>query len=180
MSLEQEAKKDKRKRSDWVSPIVFPTANIKLFNLSLGNTGRQVRRSVRPDPKATLDLASSLKMRGGSMNDISRAKGLSELKTASTRHIHASPPRKGENYLDLFALSKEKLRLEQELGAAERRSKRIFHRLTEVQNAMDKLVDEGKQAKADQSSPVESGTDETVAASEQPQERQWKKIPVDY
>ena len=180
MSPEQETNKSKRKRSDGVSPIVFPTANIKLFNLSLGNTGRHHRRSARPDPKTTLDLASRHKTRGGNMKDTSRAKGLSELKTASTRHVHASPPRKGENYLDMFALSKEKLRLEQELSAAERRSKRIFHRLTEVQNSMEKLRGEGKQAKADQSSPVESGTDETVAVSEQPQERQWKKIPVDY
>ena len=114
------------------------------------------------------------------MKDTSRAKGLSELKTASTRHVHASQPRKGENYLDMFALSKEKLRLEQELSAAERRSKRILDRLTDVQNDMDKLVGGKKQVKAEQSSPVEPDADEPVAASEQPQERQWKKMPIDY
>ena len=48
------------------------------------------------------------------MKDITNARGLSDLRTASTGHIHCKPHPKGTTYLDLFLLNKEKERLEKE------------------------------------------------------------------
>jgi hypothetical protein len=95
--------------------------------------------------------------------EVRRAKGLTELKTVITRHIAAKPPRKGTTYLDLFALSMEKQRLEQELAGIERRRKRVLDRLAEVQTAMEKLVNAARN----------TSTEPTTG-------RQWKKMPVEY
>jgi hypothetical protein len=114
------------------------------------------------------------------MEDIARAKGLSDLRTATTHHIPAKPPRKGMTYLDLFSLSMERQRLEQELAGIERRRKRICDRLAEVQNAMEKLVNSAQQEKAAQSSSAKPAADQQVASIQQPRGRQWKKMPVGY
>jgi hypothetical protein len=114
------------------------------------------------------------------MNEIIRAKGLGDLRTVTTHHIPAKPPRKGTTYLDLFSLSMERQRLEQELAGIERRRKRIFDRLAEVQNAMEKLVNSAQQEKAAQSSSAKPAADQQVASIQQPRGRQWKKMPVGY
>jgi len=103
------------------------------------------------------------------MKDIIRAKGLGDLRTVTTHHITSKPPRKGTTYLDLFALSMERQRLEQELASIERRRKRIFDRLAEVQTAMERLVNAAQQEKAVRNNSAELATG-----------RQWKKMPVEY
>jgi hypothetical protein len=114
------------------------------------------------------------------MKDVTSAKGLSALRTATTHHVASKPPRKGTTYLDLFALSMEKQRLEQELAGIERRRKRVFERLAEVRSSMDKLVNAAGQEKAAESSSLKPGADQQLAPGEQPRGRQWKKMPVDY
>lgn len=113
------------------------------------------------------------------MNNPVRAKGLDELKTVTTHHLASKPPRKGTTYLDLFALSMERQRLEQELAGIERRRKRILDRLADVQHAMEKLMDAAQQEKA-----AESSSDEPIAvlgaAKESSTGQQWKKMTVNY
>jgi hypothetical protein len=114
------------------------------------------------------------------MNDTVRAKGLQELKTVTTHHIASKPPRKGTTYLDLFTLSMECQRLEQELAGIERRRKRICSRLADVQMAMEKLVNAAQAEKAAQNSSAELGAVSQLAANKQPGGRQWKKMTVNY
>jgi hypothetical protein len=109
-----------------------------------------------------------------------RARGLYELRTVTTHHIASKPPRKGTTYLDLFALSMERQRLEQELVGIERRRKRIFNRLADVQSAMEKLVNTAQTEKADQDSSAKPGVGSQLAANRQPKGREWKKMAVNY
>ena len=114
------------------------------------------------------------------MNNAVRVKGLDELRTTTTHHITAKPPRKGTTYLDLFALSMEHQRLEQELVGIERRRKRILSRLADAQSAMDALVNEAQQEKVAKDSPAEPGVNLHSVAPKKPGERQWKKVTVNY
>ena len=109
------------------------------------------------------------------MNESVRAKGLEDLKTVTTHHVSSKPPRKGTTYLDLFAISMERQRLEQELAGVERRQKRIYNRLADVQRAMEKLAREMQEGKA-----IQNRSAEPASAGEQPGGRQWKKMTVNY
>ncbi len=82
------------------------------------------------------------------MNETARAKGLGELRTVTTHHVAAKPLRKGTTYLDIFVLSMERQRLEQELVSIERRRKRILNRLAEARSSMEKLMNDAQQEKA--------------------------------
>lgn len=113
------------------------------------------------------------------MKDIVRAKGLGDLRTVTTHHIPAKPPRKGTTYLDLFALSMEKQRLEQELAGVERRRQRILNRLAEVGGSMEKLVEAAREEKAAAGVSADHGAHQQ-AASERPGMRQWKKMNIEY
>jgi hypothetical protein len=114
------------------------------------------------------------------VKEITRAKGLGDLRTVTTHHIPSKPPRKGTTHLDLFALSMERQRLEQELAGIERRRKRIFDRLSEVQRAMEKLLNTAQQEEAAQSALAKPAAHQQAASSEQPGGQQWKKMPVGY
>ena len=111
------------------------------------------------------------------MKDVTSAKGLSDLRTATTHHVASKPPRKGTTYLDLYSLTMEKQRLEKELSLLEQRNKRIHERLREVARAMGKLHEA---AQAERAAPTKPGVDQQVASSEEPGGRRWKKMPVDY
>ena len=113
------------------------------------------------------------------MNEIARAKGLGELRTVTTHHITAKPPRKGTTYLDIFVLSMERQRLEQELVSIERRRKRILNRLAEAQKAMEKLMNDAQHEKTDECS---SAAPVTLPRSvkEPPRAQAWKKMTVNY
>ena len=113
------------------------------------------------------------------MNETARAKGLGELRTVTTHHITSKPPRKGTTYLDIFVLSMERQRLEQELVSIERRRKRILDRLSEAQSAMEKLMNDAQQEKVAKSSSAEPVT--VLQSTKEPSgEQQWKKMTVDY
>jgi len=114
------------------------------------------------------------------MKEVARAKGLGELRTVTTHHIPSKPPRKGTTYLDLFALSMERQRLEQELASIERRRKHILDRLARVQSAIEKLNEVAQREKAAESSSTERAGNQQVAPSEPPKGRPWKKVVIDY
>jgi len=114
------------------------------------------------------------------MKDVTSAKGLSDLRTATTHHVPSKPPRKGTTYLDLYSLSMERQRLEKELSRLEQRKKRVAERLGEIQRAMEKLEQTAQQERAALMSSAKLGGDPQMAASEQPRGRRWKKMGVDY
>ncbi len=114
------------------------------------------------------------------MKDVTNAKGLSDLKTATTHHIPAKPPRKGTTYLDLYSISMEKQRLEKELSLLEQRQNRIHERLAEVHRAMEKLEDTAQREKTDASSSAKPSAVLQSTAKEQSGGRQWKKMTVNY
>ncbi len=114
------------------------------------------------------------------MNDTVRAKGLEDLKTVTTHHISSKPPRKGTTYLDLFTLSMERQRLEQELAGIERRRKRVLNRLADVGSAMEKMMNEAQPDKSAENSSPDPVTVLQSAAKEPCEGRQWKKMTVNY
>jgi len=114
------------------------------------------------------------------MKDVTNAKGLGDLRTATTHHIPSKPPRHGTTYLDLYSLSMEKQRLEKELSRLEQRQKRICERLGEVQRAMEKLANAAQAEKEARNSLTEPGAFSQLGANERPGERQWKKMTVNY
>jgi len=114
------------------------------------------------------------------MKDVTSAKGLSDLRTATTHHIASKPPRKGTTYLDLYSLSMEKQRLEKELSRLEQRQKRIQEQLGEIQRAMKKLDETAQQERAAESSSAEPDAVPQPATNEGAGEQQWKRMTVNY
>jgi len=114
------------------------------------------------------------------MEEVTRAKGLSDLRTATTHHVPSKPPRKGTTYLDLYSLSMEKQRLEKELSRLEHQKKRVAERLAELQRAMEKLDQTAQQERAALMSSAKRGGEQQMPSSEQPGGRRWKKMAVDY
>ena len=105
------------------------------------------------------------------------ARGLSDLRTATTSRIHAKPPQKGAEYLNLYLLDKEAQRLEVELGVLEHRRKRIQVHLEEIRKAMANLRDGAslsERAVTSASERLESPVERDA------QNRPWKKIRLDY
>ena len=114
------------------------------------------------------------------MNEPARAKGLAELRTATTHHIASKPPRKGTNYLDIFVLSMERQRLEQELAGIERRRKRILNHLADVQTAMEKLMNVAQPGNTGENHPSASAVSPESAAGQKQEGQQWKKMAIGY
>ena len=113
------------------------------------------------------------------MNETARVKGLGELRTVTTHHITAKPPRKGTTYLDIFVLSMERQRLEQELVSVERRRKRILNRLAEAQSSMEKLMNDVSPEKTEESSSAEPVP--VIQSVKEPSRAQaWKRMTVNY
>ena len=114
------------------------------------------------------------------MRDVTSAKGLSDLRTATTHHIASKPRRQGTTHLDIYSLSMEKQRLEKELSNLEQRHKRVHQRLGEVQRAMRKLEDMAQREKTADSSSAKPIAAVQAEAREQSGGRQWKKMTVEY
>lgn len=115
------------------------------------------------------------------MKDVTSAKGLGDLRTATTHHVASKPPRKGTTYLDLYAISMEKQRLEKELSRLERRQGRIHERLGEIRKAMDTLRQESERERSSDnpSTDIRDGEKQPAPASQYSQ-RRWKKMTLDY
>lgn len=105
-----------------------------------------------------------------------RNKGLSDLRTATTARIHAKPPQKGAEYLNLYLLDKEGQRLEQELAGLEHRQSRILAHMAEIRQAMAR-VQEGA---LNEHIPVSQAAPLGASIEKGNRRQQWKKISVDY
>ena len=114
------------------------------------------------------------------MKDVTSAKGLSDLRTATTRHIASKPRRQGTTHLDIYSLSMEKQRLEKELSNLEQRHKRVHERLGEVQRAIERLEDTAQREKTVESSSAKPVAVVQAESREQSGGRQWKKMTVNY
>ena len=110
------------------------------------------------------------------MKETVRVRGLGDLRTATTHHIPASPPRRGTTYLDLFALAMERHRLGQELAGIERRRKRVLDRLAEAEDVMSRLISTAQQQKDATAHFTESGMPENGGNGGQ----QWQTVPIEY
>lgn len=113
------------------------------------------------------------------MKDVTSAKGLSELRTATTHHIACKQPQKGTTHLDLYLLSMERQRLRKELSLIEKRQKRIQDRLGEIEKAMRKMIEE-VQGEWTVQSPAAKLAEVKQASLQQHTGAQWKKMPVEY
>ena len=105
-----------------------------------------------------------------------RTRGLSDLRTATTTRLHAKPPQKGTEYLNLYLLDKEAQRLEQELAGLEHRRKRIHGHLSEIRSTMAKVEGDAHQDRL-LMQPAMAGP---VQAGQDPGKRRWRRMPVDY
>jgi len=114
------------------------------------------------------------------MRDVTNAKGLSDLRTATTRHIASKPRRQGTTHLDIYSLSMEGQRLEKELSNLEQRHKRVHDRLAEVQRAIERLENTAQREKTAGSSSAKPVAVVQAEAMEQSGGRQWKKMTVNY
>lgn len=115
------------------------------------------------------------------MKDVTTAKGLSDLRTALSRHVHSKPAQKGTAHLDLYLLSKEKQRLEKELARLEQRQRRIRERLADICQAMGMLEQQAEQERSSEEASTELGSvEKQPAPASQYSQRPWKKMPLDY
>ena len=105
-----------------------------------------------------------------------RTRGLSDLRTATTSRIHAKPPQKGTEYLNLYLLDKETKRLEQEMAGLEHRQKRIHLHLADIRKATAKAQEEARQ---DRRPGIQPEAMETLPSGER-RPPQWKKMAVGY
>lgn len=119
------------------------------------------------------------------MRDFVRARGLSDIRTATTIRIHAKPRQKGTTHLDLFLLGKEKQKLNRELALLKERARCIQQHLAEIEIAITRLEFETKQEKLESSrtdgGPASMGSDEDLTITHDPfREKNWKKVTLSY
>jgi hypothetical protein len=105
-----------------------------------------------------------------------RTRGLSDLRTATTSRIHAKPPQKGTEHLNLYLLDKESQRLEQELAALEHRQKRIHVHQADIRKAMAKAEEE---ARREHQPGFQTEAMDNLPSGER-RLPQWKKMSVGY
>lgn len=105
-----------------------------------------------------------------------RTRGLSDLRTATTSRIHAKPPQKGTEYLNLYLLDKESQRLDQELAGLEHRQKRIHIHQADIRKAMAKAEEE---ARRERRPGMQTEAKENLPSGER-RPPQWKKMAVGY
>ncbi|MBI2848796.1 MAG: hypothetical protein HYX88_01520 [Chloroflexi bacterium] len=103
-------------------------------------------------------------------------KGLSDLRTATTGHLHAKPPQKGTEYLNMYLLDREAQRMEKELANMEHRQKRMLARLAEIREAIAKLGEEAREGRL----TLPQGAVQEKASGPDHQKERWRKISVDY
>ncbi len=115
------------------------------------------------------------------MGDITELKGLNDLRTATTTHLHSIPHHEGTEYLELYLASNEKKRLAKLTKTWERQQRRTQARRAAVIQSIAKL--EKKVGLENNIGPDPLA--EPVAGDWQPPapdytRRRWKKMTVDY
>ncbi len=111
-----------------------------------------------------------------------KVKGLRNLKTAITKRVHNKPPQSGTSHLNMYLLSKEKQRLEQELAYLSERREIILGRIGEIREALIKLKAVAQwEEEVGMADGV--GIEARAIPSEPPQEQapnQWKTMTIEY
>lgn len=111
------------------------------------------------------------------MRDITSARGLRDLRTASSAHIHCRPHPKGTTHLDLFLLNKEKERLEKKQMMLEHQQRIIRERVVDIDKAMDKLKNRNEPERITGAGHY---GDNPHANDKKPVEGNWKKMSLRY
>ena len=111
------------------------------------------------------------------MKDVTNARGLRDLKTASNSHIHCRPHPKGTAYLDLFLLDKEKERLENKQMMLGHQQRVIHERVADIDKYMAKL--ERKNEPVCITDAGDNG-DDPHRDDKKPVEGKWKKMSLRY
>jgi hypothetical protein len=74
------------------------------------------------------------------MKEATKAKGLGHLPTATTKRMRARPPQRGTAHLDMYLISTEQRRLEEELAHLEERQRRVWDRVKGNQEELARLL----------------------------------------
>jgi len=111
------------------------------------------------------------------MKDIGNARGLRDLRTASSAHIHCRPHPKGTTHLDLFLFNKEKERLEKKQMMLEHQQRIIRERVADIDKAMEKLK---KKNEPEDITDVGDNGDKSGRDEKKPVEGNWKKMSLRY
>jgi hypothetical protein len=110
-----------------------------------------------------------------------KAKGLVDLRTATSHHITSLPPLKGTTHLDLYLLDRERQRLEQELSRMEMRGRRINSLLEEIRKKMERLNESAEQGHGLlDSHSTERAAGKLGAPAKRDGHGKWKKMAVEY
>jgi len=106
------------------------------------------------------------------MRDSSDLKGIHSAKTMVSGKRRSMPKvQSGSNYLDLYLLEKEKVRLLKELKRIENRREQIQYRLDEIDKEFEK---DSKGQVTVKEKP------KTVITEKKGQEKEWKKMNLSY
>lgn len=73
------------------------------------------------------------------LRNLTKIKGLRHLQTATTKRLRARPPQRGTAYLDMYLISTEKRRREQELAHLEDRRSRVREHLKGILDELTRL-----------------------------------------
>ena len=117
------------------------------------------------------------------MKDGTKAKGLGNLPTATTKRLRARPPQRGTAHLDMYLISTEKRRLEEELAHLEERQRRVRERLKGNQEELTRLRQVARVEAEDGEGPNHNGA-KTMDLPPQPSPgqapRPWRTMPLEY
>jgi len=118
------------------------------------------------------------------MKGVTDAKGLRNLKTATTRRIRAKPPQGGTAHLDMYLLGKEKQRLEQELAHLDERRGRIHDHLAGITRTLVELQQVVQQAAQAEDESLETSADPVNGNRRAPTSEYWRQswntMPLEY
>ena len=116
------------------------------------------------------------------MKDVTNVKGLGNLQTATTKRLRARPPQRGTAHLDMYLVSTEKRRLEEELAHLEDRGKRLRERLTGSQEELARLRQVAQEEEADERSDYDGGKTMDIPPQSPPgqAQRPWRTMPLEY
>ena len=101
-------------------------------------------------------------------------RGLSDLKTASTGHIHCRPRPEGTTHLELFLLSKEKERFEKKQMMLGHQLRAIRERVNDIDKTMAKLE------RRNEAECITDAGDNPDRNGKKLVEGKWKKMSLRY
>ena len=116
------------------------------------------------------------------MKKIAKVKGLSKLNTVVTAHIRARPPQHGTSHLDMYLLSMEKQRREQEIAHLDERMERIQERLTGIQADISRLgqIAQMEETAGSTDAPDRRRVVDRVRWIPAQAQSGWKTMPLEY